>query len=41
MAKDFLFGEKRGEISDFDFGEHTAAVFDDTLDRSVPFYPEV
>lgn len=41
MAKDSLFGEKRGEISDFDFGQDTAAVFDDMLDRSVPYYTEV
>ena len=41
MAKDFLFGEKREEISDFEFGEDTAAIFDDMLDRSVPFYTEV
>jgi tRNA (cmo5U34)-methyltransferase len=41
MAKDFLFSEKRGEISDFDFGKDTAIVFDDMLDRSVPYYAEV
>jgi tRNA (cmo5U34)-methyltransferase len=41
MAKDRLFFEKRGEISDFDFGKDTAVVFDDMLDRSVPFYTEV
>jgi hypothetical protein len=33
MAKDMLFFEKRGEISDFDFGKDTAVVFDDMLDR--------
>jgi tRNA (cmo5U34)-methyltransferase len=41
MAKDMLFVEKRGDISDFDFGKDTAVVFDDMLDRSVPFYTEV
>ncbi|MCG6872596.1 MAG: carboxy-S-adenosyl-L-methionine synthase CmoA [Gammaproteobacteria bacterium] len=28
-------------ISDFDFGDRTALVFDDMLSRSVPFYAEV
>jgi SAM-dependent methyltransferase len=28
-------------ISDFDFGEATAAVFDDMLDRSIPEYREL
>jgi tRNA (cmo5U34)-methyltransferase len=41
MAKDLLFSEKRGEIGDFDFGKDTAIVFDDMLDRSVPYYAEV
>ena len=41
MAKDILFSEKRGDISDFDFGKDTAVVFDDMLERSVPFYTEV
>jgi tRNA (cmo5U34)-methyltransferase len=41
MAKDLLFSDKRGEISDFDFGKDTAIVFDDMLDRSVPYYAEV
>lgn len=38
--KDTLFNQKRDAISDFDFGEETAAVFDDMLIRSVPFYVE-
>lgn len=41
MAHDYLFSEKRDEIRDFDFGKDTAVVFDDMLDRSVPFYSEV
>ena len=41
MAHDYLFSEKRDEIRDFDFGKDTAVVFDDMLDRSVPFYNEV
>ena len=41
MSKDEVF---RGEIekaSDFKFGENVAKVFDDMLNRSVPFYGEV
>ena len=38
---DRLFRKKRGRISDFTFGKQTAAVFDDMLDRSVPFYGEI
>lgn len=41
MAKDELFATKRGSPKDFDFGAETAAVFDDMLLRSVPFYTEV
>ncbi len=41
MADDKLFAEKRPAVKDFNFGEKTAAVFDDMLVRSVPFYPEV
>jgi tRNA (cmo5U34)-methyltransferase len=40
-SKDKLFDEKRGKIDDFAFGESTAKVFDDMLDRSVPFYTEI
>jgi len=39
-AKDQLFLEPR-RIDDFNFGTATAAVFDDMLDRSVPFYGEI
>ena len=39
-AKDRLFQERR-RIEDFSFGTETAAVFDDMLDRSVPFYDEI
>jgi len=39
--KDELFREEKGHISDFDFSEKTAEVFDDMLDRSVPFYGEI
>lgn len=41
MAKDKLFSEKRDLIQNFNFGEATATVFDDMLDRSVPFYQEI
>ena len=38
---DALFSQPRKRIDDFDFGVETAAVFDDMLDRSVPFYAEI
>ena len=41
MSKDQIFKEKRDLIENFNFGEATAQVFDDMLDRSVPFYTEV
>lgn len=40
-AADRLFAERREQARDFDFGAETAAVFDDMLDRSVPFYGEL
>jgi len=39
--RDGLFVEQRRRVDDFDFGKNTAVVFDDMLDRSVPFYPEI
>ena len=36
-----LFAAERNLIPDFDFGKDTVAVFDDMLDRSVPFYAEI
>lgn len=41
MLKDTLFGDKLDTIDDFHFGKDVAAVFDDMLDRSVPFYTEI
>jgi tRNA (cmo5U34)-methyltransferase len=41
MSKDQLFGDKKDLVQNFDFGKETARVFDDMLDRSVPFYQEV
>lgn len=40
-AEDKLFSEQRTEVSDFDFGKDTAVVFDDMLNRSVPYYTEM
>ncbi|ERS14900.1 carboxy-S-adenosyl-L-methionine synthase CmoA [Alloalcanivorax xenomutans] len=40
QKKDRLFAAEEQAISDFDFGENTAAVFDDMLDRSIPQYWE-
>jgi tRNA (cmo5U34)-methyltransferase len=41
MNKDELFKNPREPIANFDFGQETAAVFDDMLERSVPFYAEI
>jgi len=38
--KDEVFKEET-MIADFNFGEKVASVFDDMLDRSVPFYSEI
>jgi len=38
--KDEVFREPQS-VADFKFGEKVAAVFDDMLDRSVPFYQEI
>jgi tRNA (cmo5U34)-methyltransferase len=40
-AADRLFATPRHRLEDFNFGKETAAVFDDMLDRSVPFYAEI
>ncbi|MBI3321906.1 MAG: carboxy-S-adenosyl-L-methionine synthase CmoA [Candidatus Omnitrophica bacterium] len=39
--RDKLFSRRKRLIRDFDFGRRTATVFDDMLQRSVPFYAEV
>jgi tRNA (cmo5U34)-methyltransferase len=39
--RDRIFSELRERIGDFHFGRETAAVFDDMLNRSVPFYGEI
>ncbi len=41
MAKDNLFIERKGIISDFNFNKDVALVFDDMLGRSIPFYEEI
>jgi tRNA (cmo5U34)-methyltransferase len=41
VNKDLIFQENLNLIHDFSFGKETAEVFDDMLDRSVPFYREV
>ncbi|MDR4503521.1 MAG: carboxy-S-adenosyl-L-methionine synthase CmoA [Candidatus Scalindua sp.] len=41
MNKDTIFADKKNSMSDFNFGKETAAVFDDMLERSVPFYNEI
>ncbi len=41
MKPDKLFVDKVAEIGGFNFGEKTAEVFDDMLDRSVPQYREM
>ena len=40
-VKDQLFSEHKKDIDDFDFGEKTAEVFDDMLERSIPLYREL
>jgi len=39
--KDEKFKNPLPQVNDFDFGSETARVFDDMLDRSVPFYNEI
>jgi tRNA (cmo5U34)-methyltransferase len=38
---DKIFAVPVAQITDFDFGAKTASVFDDMLNRSVPFYGEI
>jgi tRNA (cmo5U34)-methyltransferase len=40
-TKDVIFASPMERVSDFEFGEDVAEVFDDMLSRSVPFYDEV
>jgi tRNA (cmo5U34)-methyltransferase len=38
---DEIFARPRDVVADFDFGKETALVFDNMLERSVPFYAEM
>ena len=40
-TKDDIFNTNMGTVGDFNFGKQVAAVFDDMLSRSVPFYHEL
>jgi tRNA (cmo5U34)-methyltransferase len=40
MERDQVFSSTSARGSDFEFNEEVAAVFDDMLVRSVPFYLE-
>ena len=41
MGKDEVFRDEIEKASDFKFGENVAKVFDDMVNRSVPFYGEI
>jgi tRNA (cmo5U34)-methyltransferase len=41
MGKDEVFRDEIEKASDFKFGAHVASVFDDMVNRSVPFYDEI
>ncbi|MBI4208768.1 MAG: carboxy-S-adenosyl-L-methionine synthase CmoA [Deltaproteobacteria bacterium] len=41
MHKDQIYQKKSRRIDNFDFGQKTTQVFDDMLNRSVPFYSEM
>ncbi len=41
MPRDKIFRKKKVLIENFNFGKKTAKVFDDMLDRSIPFYTEI
>lgn len=41
MSKDDIYRQSQAFIDDFGFGENVATVFDDMLERSVPFYGEL
>jgi len=41
MSKDEIFNDKLSFVGDFHFNGKTASVFDDMLNRSVPFYQEI
>lgn len=41
MSEDKIFSDKEDSIGDFNFGADVAAVFDNMLNRSVPYYQEI
>lgn len=41
VQHDDIFSDPKNQVDDFNFGKETARVFDDMLDRSVPFYREM
>jgi tRNA (cmo5U34)-methyltransferase len=41
MSKDEIFRNESRPVGDFSFNEEVATVFDDMLNRSVPFYSEI
>ena len=41
ITKDEIFGQKFEKASDFSFNQSVAKVFDDMVNRSVPYYPEM
>lgn len=41
MGKDQVFRDEIEKVSDFKFGANVASVFDDMVNRSVPFYGEI
>jgi tRNA (cmo5U34)-methyltransferase len=41
MQKDEVFKSENDKVSDFKFGKNVAVVFDDMVNRSVPFYGEI
>lgn len=41
MPKDEVFREEIDQVSDFRFGANVASVFDDMVNRSVPYYGEM
>lgn len=41
IKKDEIFSSQIQRVSDFKFNSHVVGVFDDMVNRSVPFYGEI
>jgi len=41
ISQDKVFSIDKGHVQDFKFDDHVAGVFDDMVERSVPFYAEI